>query len=188
MSVLDTLEFLMLSQQHVLIIFRESEKYESLTYVCLNILRAWRLGLSPVYTTTISRSVCVLHKLHRHCKTMVMFGITINKQDILHQHVPTSHPSDGAAARWARGTLRAPRVWIKMGRSQACRCTHCGNFGWAGSSASPLHSYGDTPAPGSALSLSVHSHRKEHQESSRPQRTLSGIQRAAKEESVTGYF
>lgn len=131
--------------------------------------------------------VCVLHKQHRHY-SKVMVSVIVHKQGNLHHHVLPSCPADGPAARRARDTPTARHVWVKTDRSWARRCTRCGRLGWAGSSASPLHSCGDTPGPGSALSSPEPSHQREHRESSRPQRTSPGIQHAAEEEGTTGQF
>lgn len=129
--------------------------------------------------------MCVLHRQHRHySKVTVCYHNTQAGQST--SQCPPITPSRWA--RCARDTLTAPRVWLKTDRSWACTCTHCGRSGWAGSSAFPLRSCGDTPGPGSALSLSEHSHQRERRGSSRPRRTSPGIQHAAEEESTTGQF
>lgn len=203
--------FLVLSLQQALSIFsitiatqtrKAINENRPLKFMCPKIQHAWRPCVSPVCTSTIrleeerwlwteeasnslAKVLCVLHNQHRHyCKVTVC--IRIHKQGNLHHRVLPSCPADGPAARRTRDTLTAPHVWLKTDRSWACRSTHCGRSGLAGSSAFPLRSYGDTPGPGSALSLSEPSRQREHRESSRPRRTLPGTQHAAEEESTTG--
>lgn len=119
------------------------------------------LGLWPVCTSTVGglggERIQALHKR------------SIGREQATSLAPPGS--------RWARGTRRAPRVWVKTGRSSARRYNRL-RFGWAGSSASPPRSRGDTPGPGSALSLPEPSHLRERRESSRLQRTSPGTRRA----------
>lgn len=137
-------------------------------------------------TSSWINAACVYGVRHKQHKHKVMFTMITNKQAMLHHRVLPSCPADGRAAGWARGTLTAPRVWLKTGRWCANTCSRCGCSGWAGSSASPPRSCGGTPAPGSAPSSPEPSRQRECQESSRPQRTSPWILRAAEEQGIAG--
>lgn len=137
---------------------------------------AWKLGLSSGSILTLTRLV------EQRLSTAVVFNCGCHWHYSRVMVTAITHH----LAPWARDTQTEPRVSVETDRSWVHRYTHCCHDGWAESSASPPHSCGDIPGPGSVLFSPELWHQRERQGSSRLQRTSPWRQRAVEGQSRTG--